>query len=238
PRPQREALGIAFGLEAGEAANPFLVGLAVLSLLSEVAERCPLVCLLDDAQWLDRQSAQLLAFVARRLLAEPIAMVFAVREPSVVQELAGLPRSAVEGLDVADASTLLDSALVTKVDERVRERFVAETRGNPLALLELPRGLSVAELAGGFAATDVTPLAGHIEQSYLQRARKLPIATQRLLLVASAEPVGDAALLWRAATTLGIGVAAAAPAESEGLIELGTRVRFCHPLVRSAVYRA
>ena len=238
PQPQREALTTAFGLSTGEAANPFLVGLAVLSLLSEAANEQPVVCLIDDAQWLDRQSAHLLAFVARRLLADPVAIVFALRDPSVAPELTNLPRLTVEGLGVVDATALLDTAFVGKVDARVRDRIVAETGGNPLALLELPRGLSVVASAGGFAFPDATPLAGHIEHSFLQRARRLPVGTQSLLLVAAAEPIGDTALLWRAATALGIGPDAAGPAESEGLLELGLQVRFCHPLVRSAIYRA
>ncbi|HEX7040373.1 MAG TPA: AAA family ATPase [Trueperaceae bacterium] len=238
PQPQRVALGTAFGLNAGAAANPFLVGLAVLSLMAQAAGERPLVCLLDDAQWLDRPSALLLAFVARRLLAEPIAMVFAVREPSEVRELAGLPELTLDGLAAADARALLDSVMIGRVDDRIRDRIVAETRGNPLALLELPHGLSVGELAGGFALPDARPLARRIEQSYLQRVRRLPDATQDLLLVAAAEPMGDAELLRRATERLGMGAGAAAPAESAGLIEVDLNVRFCHPLARSAVYRA
>lgn len=238
PQPQREALSTAFGLTAGGTPNHFLVGLAALSLMSEVADERPLVCLIDDAQWLDRISAQLLAFVARRLLAEPIAMVFAVREPHRVAELEGLPRLGVEGLAAADAFALFDSVVPGRVDERVRDRFVAETRGNPLALLELPRAASVAELAGGFSLPGASPLTGRIEHSFLQRAQRLPVETQRLLLLAAAEPVGDAALVWRAAAELGIDAHAAAAAEAEGLVELGVHVRFCHPLVRSAVYGA
>ena len=196
------------------------------------------MCIVDDAQWVDRASAQVLAFVARRLLAEPVALVFAVREPSDGQELAGLPQLAVGGLGDGDARALLDSAIPGRLDERVRDRIVAETRGNPLALLELPRALTVAELAGGFALPDAGPLASRLEQSFLRRLQSLPVETQRLLLTAAAEPVGDVTLLWRAAERLGIGADAAAPAEAAGLIELGARVRFRHPLVRSAVYRA
>lgn len=237
PGPQRDALRVAFGLMSGDAAEPFLVGLAVLSLLAQRTAEQPLVCIFDDAQWLDRPSALLLAFVARRLLAEPIAMVFAVREPHGVRELAGLPELSLVGLDEKDARALLDSVLITPVDERVRNRIIAETRGNPLALLELPRGLSPSELAGGFALPN-SHLSSRIEQSFLQRVRRLPLETQKLLLAAAAEPVGDTGLLWRAAVRLDIGVGAAAPAESDGLIEIGVTVRFCHPLVRSAVYRA
>ena len=238
PGPQRDALGTAFGLVAGEAADRFLVGLAVLSLLSAAAEERPLVCLVDDAQWLDQISAQTLAFVARRLLAESVALVFAVREPSDASELEGLPDRTVGGLSNGDARALLDSASLGRLDERVRDRIVAETRGNPLALLELPRGLTAAELAGGFAVPGTLPLAGQIEHSFLRRVGSLPEQTQRLLLIAAAEPLGDATLLWRAAEQLGIGAEAEAPAEEEGLIEFGASVRFRHPLVRSAAYRA
>ena len=238
PGPQRDALGTAFGLRTGEPPDRFLVGLAVLSLLAEVAEEQPLVCLVDDAQWLDRVSAQTLAFVARRLLAERVGLVFAVREPSDEQELAGLPEQVVGGLSDGDARALLDSAIPGRLDERVRDRIVAETRGNPLALLELPRGLTPAELAGGFALPDASPLASQIEQSFLRQLQPLPAETRRLLLTAAAEPVGDVHLLWRAVERLGIGADAAAPAEAAGLIELGARVRFRHPLVRSAAYRA
>ena len=238
PGPQRDALGTAFGLNAGEAPDRFRVGLAVLGLMSEVAEERPLVCLVDDAQWLDRASAQALAFVARRLLAEPVALVFALREPNEVQELAGLPEFVVRGLNDGDARALLDSATPGRLDEPVRDRIVAETRGNPLALLELPRGLTAAELAGGFGRPDAQPLASRIEQSFRRRLESLPVDTQRLLLTASAEPVGDVTLLWGAADRLGIGADAAAEAEAAGLIELGARVRFRHPLVRAAAYRA
>ena len=238
PGPQRDALRTGFGLMAGAAADRFLVGLAVLRLLSAAAEEQPLVCLVDDAQWLDRVSAQILAFVARRLLAESIALVFAVRDPSDLLELEGLPERTVAGLSNRDARALLDSASPGRLDERVRDRIVAETRGNPLALLELPRGLTAAELAGGFALPGTRPLAGQLEQSFLRRVESLPAETQRLLVIAAAEPLGDGHLLRRAAEQLGIGPGAAAPAEEEGLIEVGARVRFRHPLVRSAAYRA
>jgi DNA-binding CsgD family transcriptional regulator len=238
PGPQRDALGTAFGLRTGEPPDRFLVGLAVLSLLAEVAEEePPLVCLVDDAQWLDRVSAQTLAFVARRLLAERVGLVFAVRAASDEHELAGLPEQVVGGLSDGDARALLDSA-TGRLDERVRDRIVAETRGNPLALLELPRGLTPAELAGGFARPDASPLASQIEQSFLRQLQPLPVETRLLLLTAAAEPVGDVTLLWRAVERLGIGADAAAPAEAAGLIEFGARVRFRHPLVRSAAYRA
>jgi DNA-binding CsgD family transcriptional regulator len=238
PGPQSDALGTAFGLRAGDAPDRFLVGLAVLSLFAEVAEEQPLVCVVDDAQWLDRASAQTLAFVARRLLAESVALVFAVRESGKEQEFAGLAELVVEGLSDGDARALLDSAVHGRLDDRVRDRIIAETRGNPLALLELPRGLGPANLAGGFGLPHSVPLASRIEQTFLQRLQSVPGDTQRLLLTAAAEPVGDVTVLFRAAERLGIGPEAAAPAEAAGLIELGARVRFRHPLVRSAIYTA
>ena len=238
PEPQHAAIGTAFGLRGGEAPDRFLVGLALLGLLSEVARDQPLVCLVDDAQWLDRASRQALAFAARRLLAESVALVFVVREPSDEDALAGLPEMMVRGLRAGDAHALLDAVTPGRLDDRVRDRIVAETRGNPLALLELPRGLSAAELAGGFGRPDALPLAGRIEQSFTRRLESLPAPTQTLLLTAASEPVGDVTLLWRAAEELGIGREAAVPAENAGLIELGARVQFRHPLVRAAVYRA
>lgn len=238
PGPQRDALGTAFGRSLGNPPDRFLVGLAVLGLLAEVARERPLVCVVDDAQWLDRASAQALAFVARRLGAESVALVFAARGPNEAPELTGLAELAVAGLPDDDARALLDSAIAGRLDERVRDRIVAETRGNPLALLELPRGLPAAGLAGGFGLPDARPLASRIEHSFLRRLQSLPVETQRLLLTAAAEPVGDVTLLWRAAARLGIGADAAAPAEGAGLIKLGAGVRFRHPLVRSAAYRA
>jgi DNA-binding CsgD family transcriptional regulator len=238
PGPQRDALGTAFGLSAGVAPDRFFVGLAVLGLLAEVADERPLLCVVDDAQWLDRASAQALGFVARRLWAESVALVFALRESGEEQELAGLPELAVEGLGDGDARALLGSVITGPLDERVRDRIVAETRGNPLALLELPRGLTAAEMAGGFGLPDSLPLSGQIEESFLRRLAELPAETRRLLLVAAAEPVGEPLLVWRAAERLAIGDGAAAPAEAAGLCEFGVRVRFRHPLVRSAVYQA
>jgi DNA-binding CsgD family transcriptional regulator len=234
PAPQQDALGVAFGLRAGDAPDRFLVGLAVLSLVSEAAREQPLVWLVDDAQWLDRASAQALVFVARRLLAESVALLLATRDPG--DELEGLPTLVVEGLPDGDARALLGSALRVPLDERVRERLVAETRGNPLALLELPRGLTSAELAGGFGLLDAPGLSGRIEDSFRRRLAGLPAETQRLLLVAAAEPVGDPVLVWRAAGRLGIEVQAAA--ETDGLLTIGASVTFRHPLVRSSVYRA
>ncbi|WP_116998167.1 helix-turn-helix transcriptional regulator [Desertimonas flava] len=238
PRPQQDALGTAFGIVAGDAPDRFLVGLAVLSLLAASAEHIPLLCLIDDAHWLDHVSAQVLAFVARRLLAESVALVFAVRDPSDAVEFDGLPQRTIGPLGSADARALLESASPGRLDERVRDRIVAETRGNPLALLELPRGLSAAELAGGFALPDARPLSSQIEQAFVRRVQVLPPDVQRLLLVAAAEPIGDHALLRRAATRLGIGPDTELAAEGAGLIEFGAHVRFRHPLVRSAAYRS
>ena len=209
PEPQRDALGVAFGLRAGQAPDPFLVGLAALSLLSETVEDQPLLCVIDDAQWLDRASAQAVGFVARRMLAEPVALVIAEREPG--EHFRGLPELLVEGLGHDDARELLDSVIMGPLDERVRERVVAETHGNPLALLELPRGCTPAELAGGFGLPDAPGLEGKIEDSFRRRLEALPAAAQRLLLVAAAEPGGDPVLVWRAAGRLGIGVEAGRP---------------------------
>src|SRR5262249_36890942 len=232
PGPQRDALGTAFGLRDGGAPDRFLVGLAVLSLLSDIAEERPLVCVVDDAQWLDAASPQGLAFAARRLGAESVGLVFAVREPGGERHLEGLPELAVGGLDDSDARELLGTAVAGPLDERVRERIVAETHGNPLALLELPRGRTPAELAGGPA------MPGRIEESFRERLALLPSSARRLLLVAAAEPTGDPVLMWRAAAGLGIGPGAAAPAAGVGLVDFGAQVRFGHPLVRSAVYGA
>ena len=238
PKPQREALATAFGLSAGPPPSQFLVGLAVLTLLTEIGETQPLVCAIDDAQWLDRVSAQSLVFAGRRLLAEHVTLVFAVREPADQIDLSGLDALTVGPLADADARALLDAVLPGPMDELVRDRIVAETRGNPLALIELPRGMTPADLAGGFGEPDATPVAGLVEQNFLRRIEALPDGTRQLLLTAAVEPTGDVALLWRAIELLGIDVAAAGPAEDAGLIELGTRVRFRHPLVRSVVARA
>src|SRR5580658_2865200 len=238
PGPQRDALGVAFGLRPGSAPDRFLVGLAALGLLSEVAAERPLLCLIDDAQWLDQASAQVLAFAARRLDAESVALLFGTRDPAGEGDLAGLPGLAVAGLADADARALLASVIPGRLDERVLDRIIAESGGNPLALLELPHGVTAAELAGGFGLPSPLPVAGRIEQSFLWRIAPLPEVTQRLLLLAAAEPTGDPALLWRAADRLGIGVEAAAPAVADGLLAVGARVVFRHPLVRSAVYQA
>jgi DNA-binding CsgD family transcriptional regulator len=231
PDPQRDALGVAFGLKAGAAPDRFLVGLATLSLLSEVAEQQPLLCVVDDAQWLDRASARVLAFVARRLLAEPVALLFATREPG--EEYGGLPELLVGSLRDSAARELLGSVIGAPLDERVRDRIITEARGNPLALLELPR--SVPGLPG---APRLSEVPGRIEDSFRRRLEVLPAATQRLMLVAAAEPAGEPALVWAAAGRLGIGAEVLAPAADAGLLAIGQRVTFRHPLVRSAVYRA
>jgi DNA-binding CsgD family transcriptional regulator len=238
PGPQRDALAVAFGMREGQAPDRFLVGLAVLGLLAATAEDQPLACLVDDAQWLDRASLQCLAFAARRLLAEPVALIFAAREPGDDHELGGLPGLAVTGLDDADARAVLASAISGRLDARVADLIVAETRGNPLALLELPRGLAPADLAGGFGLPGAAPLAGRIEDSFARQLDTMPDQTRRLLLLAAADPSGDRPLVWRAAGRLGIPVQAVAPAVEAGLVEFGTRVRFRHPLVRSAAYRS
>jgi DNA-binding CsgD family transcriptional regulator len=236
PGPQCDALGVAFGLRAGEVPDRFLVGLAVLSLLAEVAAEQPLLCVVDDTQWLDRASAQALAFAARRLLAEPVALIFATREPG--GEFTGLPGQLVQGLEDTDARALLGSFLRFPLDEQVRDRILAETRGNPLALVELPRGLTPEELAGGFGVLSAPALPDRIEQTFLRRCEALPPAARQLLLVAAAEPTGDPLLVWRAAGRLGIRPDAAAAAEAGGLLVIGAPVMFRHPLLRSAVYRA
>ena len=236
PHPQRDAIEVALGLSAGRTPNPFLVGLAVLNLLSEVAAEQPLLCVVDDAQWLDRASARVLAFVARRFLAERIAMIFAAREP--IDSLAGLAELHIEPLGHRDARALLDSVLPGRLDERVLERIVAETHGNPLALLELPRGLTPAQLAGGFGLPAALPLSTGIEQSFTRRLARLPRDARQFLLLAAAEPLGDPALLWRAVVQLGIPESAAHTVEQEGLLTLDDAVTFRHPLVRSAVYGA
>jgi len=236
PGPQREALATAFNLRDGATPDRFAVGLAVLSLLSELAGERPLVCVVDDAHWLDRASAQALAFVARRLASA--AVVFAVREPGDEQALIGLTELAVRGLAEGDARALLTSAVAGPLDERVGDRIVAETRGNPLALLEVARGLAPEELAGGFSSSDAPAAPSRTEESFRRRLMPLPPATRLLLLVAAAEPLWDPVLVWRAAGRLGVEVEAAAAAATAGLIESGGQVRFRHPLVRSAVYRA
>ncbi len=236
PDPQSDALATAFGLSAGGSPDRFLVGLATLTLLSDVAGERPLLCVVDDAQWLDRASVQALAFVARRLRAEAVAVVFAEREAS--KELGGLPELAVDGLADDDARALLESAVAGRLDERVRDRIVGETQGNPLALMELPQGLTHAELAGGFGLPSGSMLSGQIEESFRRRLSELPPESRELLLVAAAEPVGDPVTIWRAAEILDVDAQAAVPPSQAGLVDFGGRVRFRHPLVRSAAYRS
>ncbi len=238
PPPQRDALSMVFGLREGNAPDRFFIGLAVLSLLSDAAEERPLVCLVDDAQWLDQASAQTLAFVARRLLAESVALVFATRESGGDPALRQLPELRVQGLSNVDARAVLRAALRSPLDPAVLDGIVAEARGNPLALLELPRGRTPAEIAFGFGLPSTLPLVSRMEQGFVRQLQPLPPETRRLLLLAAVEPVGDVILLWGAAERLGIGADAATPAEAAGLIDLGSRVRFRHPLLRSAVFRA
>ena len=234
--PQRRALSVAFGLAAGDNPDRFLVALAALSLMAETSEKRPLLCVVDDAQWLDRASAQVLGFVGRRLLAESVALVFAVRQPDA--ELAGLPELEVGGLRDDHARALLATVIPGRLDEGVSARIIEETRGNPLALLELYRHLGPAELAGGFALPDTGDLPRRIEDQYIERLGEFPPGTQRMILLAAADPAGDTALVFRAARLLGLGPDAVNPAVAAGLLSVGAHVRFRHPLVRSAVYRA
>ena len=236
PVPQREALRTALGLSAGPVPDRFLVGLAVLGLLSETATERPLVCLVDDQQWLDDASAQALGFAARRLAADPVGLVFAARVPG--KDVAGLPELVVEGLSEDDARELLASMLTGPLDAQVRDQIIADTNGNPLALLELPAGLTSAQLAGGFGLSSAEPLDGRIEESFARQLAALPAQTRRLVQLAAADPSGDPVLVWRAAGRLAIGAGAAGPAAEAGLAEFGGRVRFRHPLVRSAAYRS
>jgi len=235
PEPQCEALETVFGLSSGVVPDRFLVGLAVLSLLSEVAEERALLCVVDDAQWLDQASAMTLAFVARRLRADPVGIVFSAREPG--EELRNLRQLEVKGLANGDARALLASAVMFKLDAQIRDRIVAETRGNPLALLELPQGLTATQLAGGFGSLDTEGLPGRIEESFVRRLGGLSEDTRRLLLLAAAEPVGDPSLLSRASESLGLGRPTSGES-TDGLLSIGDRVTFRHPLVRSAVYRS
>jgi DNA-binding CsgD family transcriptional regulator len=238
PEPQRAALRVALGLSAGPAPARFLVALAALSLLAEVATERPLVCLVDDAQWLDAASRQVLGFVARRLLAESVAIVAAIREPTDERELVGLPELMLGGLPEEDARALLATVIPGRFDTRIRDRLIAETRGNPLAIVELPRELAATQFVSAFGLLEAEALSGRIEESFLRRLEALPEETRRLLLVAAAEPVDDPLLVWRAAERLGIGLSAATADETEGLLAIGERVAFLHPLVRSAVYRS
>ncbi|MFG1931264.1 AAA family ATPase [Mycobacterium sp. NPDC048908] len=234
--PQRGALGAALGVTEGRTPDRLLIGLAVLSMFSDVAELQPLVCIVDDLQWIDKASAQILTFVARRLVADSVGLIVATRVPNA--DTRTLPTLKVSGLKEADARGLLDRALTAPIDERVREQLVAETRGNPLALLELPRGRTVQELAGGFGLPVAEGLSAAMEESFRREFEAFPDNTRQLLLLAAAEPLGDPALLWRAAARLSICAEAAAPAVEAEFTEFGSRVRFRHPLARSAAYRS
>jgi DNA-binding CsgD family transcriptional regulator len=238
PTPQRDALATVFGRSADATPDRFLVGLATLTLFAEVAEQQPLACIVDDAQWLDHASAQVLGFVARRLCAERIAVVCAARTEAGDDVLAGLPELPIRGLGDSDARALLLANVPGPIDAAVCDQIITESHGNPLALLELPRTWNVAGLAGGFGLPGSHPVAGKIEQSFVRRLQLLPSDTQLLILTAAAEPLGDRVLLYRAAGALGIDIAAAGPAQDGGLLELGGRVEFAHPLVRSAAYRS
>ncbi|MGY2874353.1 DNA-binding CsgD family transcriptional regulator [Marmoricola sp. URHA0025 HA25] len=236
PAPQSEALATVFGIQTGPPPDRFLVGLSALSLLSQAADDQPLFCVVDDAQWLDISSAQVLGFVARRLLAEPIAIAFAARQPPV--GLLGLPELELAGLRDDDARVLLNWVTRARLDADIRDQIVAETRGNPLALLELPRGLTTTELAGGFGLLQAGALPDRIEESFKRRIDGLSEGTRTLLLIAAAEPVGDPAIMWRAAERLGIQLSTALDNDTEDLLAIHERVTFRHPLVRSAVYGA
>ena len=236
PPPQRQALHVAFGLSSGEAPDRYLVGLAVLTLLSEAAATQPLLCVADDAQWLDTETTQALAFVARRLDADTVGLVIAGREQ--IGDFDGLPVLHLGGLAITDAQAVLDSAVIGRIDGPVRERFLAETHGNPLALLELPHALTAAEASTGILLQSGDSLSSRIEESFRVRLEPLPEQTRKLLVLAAAEPLGDPILLLRAATQLGLGIDAADAAEDAGLFEVRDRCFFRHPLVRSAVYRS
>jgi DNA-binding CsgD family transcriptional regulator len=234
PERQGDALRIVFGLSAGPAPDRFLVGLATLGLLAQGAEQQPLLCVVDDEQWLDNASAQVLGFVARRLAAESVGLVFGARVPT--PHLAGLSQLPIEGLGPADARALLDAEVSAPLDGWVRDQLVAETGGNPLALLEWPRALTTAQWAGGFGLPAAVRLPGGVAEGFRRRLEVLPEPTRQLLLIAAADPLGDAGLVWRAAVRLGIAAEAAGPAVEDGLVEFGTRVLFRHPVVRSVVY--
>lgn len=233
PGPQRDAMETAFGVREGRPPDRLLVGLGLLTLLSEAAGQQPLLCVVDDAHWLDRASLQALAFVGRRVLADPVGVVIATRV--IDPEFLGWPELVVEGLTASEAHALLRSLPGAPLDSQVRDRVVAEAHGNPLALLEWRRAVTAADADGTWLPSG-GPMVGRLEESFRRRLIQLPDDTQRLLLVAAAEPVGDASFTWRAAERLGVGVAALVPAVDAGVIEVGTTVRFSHPLIRSAVY--
>ena len=237
PDPQRDAVATAFGLRAGDPVDKFLVGLAVLTLMSDVAETQPLVCLVDDAQWLDRTSAQVLGFVARRLAAESVVIIFAARDDEEIAELSGLPELTVAPLGEDDARAILATAMPGRLDDSVRDRIVAEAHGNPLALLELPKAWTTSAIAGGFGLPDTVSVPARVEESFRRRLTGLPDPSRQLLLVAAAEPVGDPALVWAAAKRLGIASDSSGPATAAGLFDVRAQFGFRHPIVRSVVYR-
>ncbi len=238
PEPQSKALHVALGLTDGAAPDRLLVGLAVLTLLAEASSERPVLCIIDDAQWIDSASRQALALVARRILAEPLVMIFAVREPgTAVSELAGQPELILDGLDDHDARTLLATMVPGRLNERVVENLIAEAGGNPLALLELHKAVTPAEIAGGYRLANAASPATRIERAFGRRFSELPSDTKTLLLIAAAEPAGRAEWLWASAARLGIDVGAATPAESAGLIAVDRGIRFRHPLIRTAIYR-
>ena len=236
PAPQRDALATVFGQSTGPVPDRFLVGLGTLTLLALIADEQPLVCIVDDAQWLDQASAQTLSFVGRRILAERIALLLAARTGISDDVLAGLPELSIEGLGDSNARALLLDNMHGPLDAAVRDQIIADSHGNPLALLELPRTWNAAALAGGFGLPISHPVVSKIEQSYARRLVHLPPDTQLLVLAAAAEPLGDPVLLHRAAQTLGIEIARVGPAMDAGLLKVGGRVEFAHPLVRSAAY--
>jgi DNA-binding CsgD family transcriptional regulator/tetratricopeptide (TPR) repeat protein len=235
--PQQNALEVALGLAMGEAPDRFLVAVALLNLLSATAEQRPLLCLVDDVQWLDGASVEALGFVARRVMAEPLAMIFALRDSISTRALGGLPELAVTGLDEPDAQALLSRAVPGRLDDGVRDRIIAETGGNPLELVEVSHRMSPSERAGAFPPGAAIDRPSRMEERYLRRIAGLPEATRWLMLLAAAEPLGDAPLLWRAAERLSTEPGALDPAREAGLLEIDHRIRFRHPLVRSAVYR-
>jgi DNA-binding CsgD family transcriptional regulator len=237
PDPQRGALATVFGVEAGPAPDRFLVGLATLTLLAEVADEQPLLCVIDDAHWLDAASAQIVLFVCRRLLAERVVILSAARTGIGDDVFAGLPHLTVPPLNDSDARELLLSVVHGPLDVAVLDQLVTESHGNPLALQELSRTGAKPGLAGGFGVLDGRPVVGKVEQSYALRLAGLPQPTRLLVLAAAAEPLGDPVLLNRAAEHLGIDFAAIGPAVDEGLVDVRARVEFAHPLARSAVYR-
>ncbi|TYQ14403.1 UNVERIFIED_ORG: regulatory LuxR family protein [Gordonia westfalica J30] len=237
PDPQKNALRVALGLREGNAPDRLLVGLAVLTLLGDAGAERPTVCVIDDAQWVDHASLQALTFAARRLLADRVVMVFAARTPDARAELNGLPDLKLDRLTHADADRLLSEVMPGQLDQTVRENILAEADGNPLALLELRHAMGPAVLAGGYGLTAATSVAKRIEREYEQRLHELPQATRTLLLLAAAEPTGDSARLWAAAAHLQIDADAGVPAERAGMITVESRLRFRHPLVRSAIYR-